>query len=378
MIAAAKELLGRALVDGASFDSFSELMDLKEIVARLETEMAHGRERYELEQAGASRPASSRIARRAANVWYPSVPVEHQDVILSALQRLSGASKRRGEIYDLAAQAAPDSSVQQTHEYAKRLVREENQSLAEDPAEAFRQRRFSMRSQDEHGGCSFYGYAPAATAALLKAMVDRAFHAESKEEANECRTVSQRSMDAFDQVLRWASSNRVGATGHCSLVVSVSESDEFDWRARFASNVGIDLSLVDITQLAGDRLTDYIVVHDHHGAVKSLVTGERTASFYQRMGLVARDLVCQFPGCGEPASRCDAHHVLPWARGGGTEIGNLVLVCRRHHRRNDDSWVETHFEMELGRAVLVASDGARTRNKSPGARRAGRFRLEDL
>ena len=28
---------------------------------------------------------------------------------------------------------------------------------------------------------------------------------------------------------------------------------------------------------------------------------------------------------------CDAHHVIPYARGGGTTLTNLVLKCRRHH-----------------------------------------------
>jgi hypothetical protein len=29
---------------------------------------------------------------------------------------------------------------------------------------------------------------------------------------------------------------------------------------------------------------------------------------------------------------CDAHHVVHWADGGGTDLANLVLLCRAHHR----------------------------------------------
>ncbi|MDU0478451.1 DUF222 domain-containing protein [Staphylococcus chromogenes] len=364
------------LIDGARFESFGDLMAIKETIARLETELAAGKEKCELEDAGASRSQAARIERRASFPWFEDVPVEHQDLILGALEKLSGASKMRESIYAEAAEAARVSSPKQTREFTNKLVREENARLAKDPHEAYRQRRFAVRAQDEHGGCSFYGYAPASTAALLKALLDRSFKADVlQEQQQDLRTIPQRNMDAFDQVLRWASSDRITATGHASLVVSVSETDEFDWRAKFATNVGIDLSLFDLDHLADDKITDYIVVHDHNGAVKSLVTGERCANFFQRVALVARDLVCQYPGCDEPASRCDAHHVMPWNRGGRTTIGNLALMCRAHHRRNDDSFVEQHLEMTLGRPLWVDLRGQKCRNTSPAARKSGASRV---
>lgn len=50
-----------------------------------------------------------------------------------------------------------------------------------------------------------------------------------------------------------------------------------------------------------------------------------------RRALRARDRGCRFPGC-ENRRFLDAHHVHHWARGGPTTLGNLVLLCRRHHR----------------------------------------------
>ena len=52
----------------------------------------------------------------------------------------------------------------------------------------------------------------------------------------------------------------------------------------------------------------------------------------QHKALAARDGGCVFPGCDQPTSRCDAHHVLEWSRGGATDLLNAALLCRRHHR----------------------------------------------
>ena len=50
-----------------------------------------------------------------------------------------------------------------------------------------------------------------------------------------------------------------------------------------------------------------------------------------RRALEARDRSCRFPGCANLA-RLDSHHVLHWTKEGPTELANLALLCRRHHR----------------------------------------------
>jgi Domain of unknown function (DUF222)/HNH endonuclease len=51
----------------------------------------------------------------------------------------------------------------------------------------------------------------------------------------------------------------------------------------------------------------------------------------QRRALLLRDRGCGFPGCDRPPEWCDAHHIWHWVKGGPTDIGNLVLLCRHHH-----------------------------------------------
>jgi Domain of unknown function (DUF222) len=50
-----------------------------------------------------------------------------------------------------------------------------------------------------------------------------------------------------------------------------------------------------------------------------------------RRALKSRDNGCRFPGCTHQRY-VDAHHVQHWVHGGETKLGNLVTLCRFHHR----------------------------------------------
>jgi HNH endonuclease len=52
----------------------------------------------------------------------------------------------------------------------------------------------------------------------------------------------------------------------------------------------------------------------------------------QRSALAVRDGACVFPGCDRPLAWCDAHHLVHWLDGGPTDLANLALLCRAHHR----------------------------------------------
>jgi hypothetical protein len=52
----------------------------------------------------------------------------------------------------------------------------------------------------------------------------------------------------------------------------------------------------------------------------------------QRSALAVRDGGCVFPDCPRPPSWCEGHHLWHWADGGPTDLANLALVCRAHHR----------------------------------------------
>jgi hypothetical protein len=58
----------------------------------------------------------------------------------------------------------------------------------------------------------------------------------------------------------------------------------------------------------------------------------RVVKAAQRTALAVRDGGCVFPGCTRSLAWCEAHHLRHWLHGGATDLANLALVCRAHHR----------------------------------------------
>jgi HNH endonuclease/Domain of unknown function (DUF222) len=58
----------------------------------------------------------------------------------------------------------------------------------------------------------------------------------------------------------------------------------------------------------------------------------RVISPAQRSALAVRDGGCVFPDCDRPLARCEGHHLTSWLDGGPTDLANLALLCRAHHR----------------------------------------------
>jgi hypothetical protein len=85
-----------------------------------------------------------------------------------------------------------------------------------------------------------------------------------------------------------------------------------------------------IRRLACDGLVGRIVVR---GGSEVLDVGRRSrlATAAQRRAVRLRDGGCVHPGCGAQVGWCDVHHIDAWSDAGGTDLDNLVVVCRRHH-----------------------------------------------
>jgi hypothetical protein len=52
-----------------------------------------------------------------------------------------------------------------------------------------------------------------------------------------------------------------------------------------------------------------------------------------------------------------------WANGGETSLGNLVLLCRRHHRMIH--WGRFRPEVRDGRVMFMRADGSPLADRAP-------------
>jgi hypothetical protein len=92
-----------------------------------------------------------------------------------------------------------------------------------------------------------------------------------------------------------------------------------------------------VAGLADDAFIN--LVFTEAGDIRAVSHLGRTINSQLRTALTFRDRCCVVPGCGV-AYRLEIDHVVPMERGGATQIDNLALLCRHHHRmKTYDGWV---------------------------------------
>ncbi len=203
---------------------------------------------------------------------------------------------------------------------------------------------------------------PEAGAALLRALdaareklYDPAEHRDASGEV----TAGQARADALGLVAEAALAGGLdpGTRGDRYQVVVHVDAEalpEASPRGAAALDDGPDVAAETSRRLACDaaRLT---MTHAPDGSVLGVGRRTRTVSPALHRALAHRDGGCRFPGCG--LRLCDAHHVHHWADGGETNLDNLLLLCRRHHRA-------VH---EGGLAVELLADGTPVFRRPSGA-----------
>ncbi|KZS61068.1 HNH endonuclease signature motif containing protein [Mycobacterium ostraviense] len=78
-----------------------------------------------------------------------------------------------------------------------------------------------------------------------------------------------------------------------------------------------------------------------------------------------RDLTCRWPGCDQPAPRCDIDHTIPHTQGGPTHAANLKCYCRTHHlTKTFWGWREKQL---LDGTLILTSPSGHTYITTPGS-----------
>ncbi len=83
-----------------------------------------------------------------------------------------------------------------------------------------------------------------------------------------------------------------------------------------------------------------------------------------RKAVVARDRCCRYPGCGRPSRWTEIHHIKHREHGGTHEIGNLVTLCRFHHRQVHKQRLKLFWQSETNTLTIEWPNGV-TINSPP-------------
>ncbi|RPI25506.1 MAG: HNH endonuclease, partial [Actinobacteria bacterium] len=149
------------------------------------------------------------------------------------------------------------------------------------------------------------------------------------------RTPAQRRCDALVDVCRSyldhaATPVSGGERPHLAVIVDLRAITGTGW-GRCELDDGTVVPAETVRRIACDATVTRVVT-DGPSQILDVGRATRTVPAAIRRALDIRDRGCTWAGCDRPARFCDAHHIWHWADGGPTNLDNLTLLCRPHHR----------------------------------------------
>jgi len=250
---------------------------------------------------------------------------------------------------------------------------------AEPREEALRRKRSFVVGREVNGMTPFHGITDPVSGELLRSMLSNGsnpkapprfisdFDREAGQQTNigedgqtvltfvDPRTREQRQHDILIGVVTAGvrASEAAPSLRPVSSVTAVVSMRELEsgTGAGWLENTGEPISIATITQLICEGGMRTMVVGDS-GEVLYLGHPRRLFSAAQRRALAVRDGGCVWPGCSAPPGWCEAHHVIPWAEEGPTDIDNGALLCSAHHHMLHAS--QFRMRMVDGRPQLLA------------------------
>ena len=161
-------------------------------------------------------------------------------------------------------------------------------------------------------------------------------HGEQKEVLVDPRTRQQRQYDVLignvKAGLRAKDNGDSGARSLATVNVVINAKDFTTGRGvGWIDGIEQPISAKTVREIACGAGFTPIILADN-GAVIAAGKRQRFFSTKQKKILAVRDgCQCAWPGCKAPPEWLDAHHVIPWEKGGPTTVENGILFCDGHH-----------------------------------------------
>jgi hypothetical protein len=262
------------------------------------------------------RPAQAEVIVAALEKVPATVPVE--DVMVA-----------ERELVTLARHLSPSELRR-----AGQRVRDVLDTDGPEPAELQAYQRESLMLSVADHGVNFRGYLANENAELLRSLVHAGARPRKTGDGElDPRSRDKRQADALTATLTVAAaaldSGEVPGFGAKATITVTMDLDDLKSADGLGDVVyGDGLSAATVRRLACDAKVIPLVLGSNSEPL-DVGRSERLVTRAMRRALNRRDKGCVI--CGAPPIYCDAHHLKSWTDGGETCVGNLALVCRRHH-----------------------------------------------
>jgi hypothetical protein len=280
----------------------------------------------------------------AAALEHGTVSSAHSSVIIDCLEGIppTAAPSAWPVAEALLVRAAGCETPRQLRRTAGELLARLDPDGVEPAAERAERSRSFVLVRRRDGTSAPRGVWTAELTAMWEAILDSlaAPQADADNEEPDPRSAGQRRHDAMaEAAARLLRSGALPPAGGVPVtILATTTVSELTTALGGATSGGLARlghgELIPLTRLlamAGEAQVMPVVLADTGGVI-AYGRSRRLASREQRLALVARDGGCTFPDCERPAAWSEVHHVREWARGGATDLDNMTLVCRFHHR----------------------------------------------
>ncbi len=270
-----------------------------------------------------------------------TITAEHAAVAVAAAAKTSAE-----QVEDELSKLAETSSVDAFTEQSRRWV---NRNQPDDGAELYKQQRRNRLLKhwinEEGMGVLLAELDPTSYQQVVKAINvehDRLWRDDGGREGkpDDVRTTPQRMADAFVALLTDPTRRGPGSTRMQLIAVADIERLRSDNPTGVAEIVGGEA----LPQTVLERLmcTAAVtgVVFDGEGQPLWVGRTHRHATEAQVKAIVARDRHCRGKDCTAGPERCEIHHIVPWDKGGLTDIDSMCLACPLcHHNIHDRGYI---------------------------------------
>ncbi len=314
--------------------------------------------------------AAARMPALAHALEIGAIAADHVDAVAQTLSRMEPADREKLAaeaewITATAARTTPEQLTKTLQRRARELSTDDGIGLLE------RQRRNTYLrywTDPESGMVCIRGEFDPETGARLVGRIRNAAEALFHDRVPDTCPLDERKNDHLRALaLVHLTEGTGGGSGRPDITVVIDLETLLNGthpQSRVEADGGVTLPVETIRRMA--CFANIIpVVLGTNGVLLDLGRSQRLATSHQRRALRGMYQTCAISGCGVAFEHCTPHHISYWRNGGRTDIGNLLLLCSRHHHlAHEGGWLLS-LDPESRALTVIKPDGTRQVHPPP-------------